>query len=188
LLGLIASSVKTPALPDSQVRLTLLAALSTAEREALCGGMDVSPYLKPTEEFEPIDHMVAVGQLIGSFRIQAGGAGQCFPAGWPSFLEFKMESAIPGRSFAAWQGGLAAHVLYLPCSPGRQMELWWTDEVGTWSETRSIRWRLDPSHPARASAISLDRLPHWSSDRAQRIRVMFRTAGQTTVRAPRLLR
>jgi hypothetical protein len=67
------------------VRPTLLAALTAAEREALCGGMDASPYLRPAAT-EP----VARGRLVGSSRVRTGAeADRYTSSGRPAYLEFR---------------------------------------------------------------------------------------------------
>ena len=187
-LDLLPASPEQPVMAGPRVRPILLAALSPAEREALWGGMDVSPYMKPAENTSE-EVPVAVGRLVGSYRVRAGGAGRCRSAGWPSYLEFEITNSAPEAASQRSQEGLLARALCVPGgASGPLIEVWWAAREDDWSETRSVRWRPDPARPALGWAVPLDRLPHWSPINARLIRFMFRTAGPTTVGEPRFLR
>ena len=150
--------------------------------------MDVSPYLKPAE-YTPQEVPVAIGRLVGSYRVRPGQAGRCRPAGWPSYLEFEIANSTPGAASRRPQEDLSARALCVPGgASGPLMEVWWAASKDDWSETRSVRWRPDPARPAQGWAVPLDRLPHWNPVEARLIRFMFRTAGPTTVGEPRFLR
>jgi hypothetical protein len=180
-LTMLAASVPTSGLPDDRVRPTLLAALALSEREALCGGMDASPYLRPASESSRADTM-AVGRFVGAFGVCQIGPGDRFLARGPAYLEFQMSDSTHRDSIAD------ARMLCVPgFDPEGKIEVWWTGEGARWSETRSVRWQPVSEGPTGQWAIPLDRLPHWSPSRASRIRVVVRSVGTVAVRAPRLL-
>src|SRR5262249_5465366 len=97
-LVLLPNTVATPRIPDDLVRSTLLAELSEAEREALCGGMDASRYLRPARA-PNAGEVLAIGQQVEAFRIQpATESGKFVSEGWPAYLEYRMPSqAEPAR-------------------------------------------------------------------------------------------
>jgi hypothetical protein len=179
-LAMLPETVEAPGMPDDRVRSTLLASLTASEREALCGGMDASPYLRPAEA-DP----VAIGRLVGRFRVEPGGTPDRYVSpGRPAYLEFQMADAATPQDPGTGRGALA---LCLPTAGGA-LEVWWRGDVGGWSETRSVRWQAPPTGSTRDWAVPLDRLPHCDPARVRRIRVFVRTAGPVTVGAPRLLR
>jgi hypothetical protein len=179
-LELLATSVAHPGLPDDRVRPTLLAALTPAEREGLCGGLNASPLLRAAPP-PAGSEVVSLGPPVGSFRIrEAGSADWYLAAGWPSFLEYRVAPEV--------EAGRARGLILPGGAPGEERELWWTDEAGRWSGTRSIWWRLDPARPTGAVAIPLARLPHWSAARVCRIRVFFHAEGRVAAGSPRLIR
>jgi hypothetical protein len=185
-LGLLPPSVEASGVPDREVRRTLLASLSLADREALWGGMDVSPYLRPAADLR--SHPGVAGRLVGASRVRILGEGRCRPMGWPSYLEFEMPDRVddPDGASPVDPAGPSLHV---PGGvPGRLTEVWWTGVDGDWSEARSVRWKSDPEAPSRAYDLSLAHLPHLDPAHVRRVRIMFRTAGQAAIDAPRLLR
>jgi hypothetical protein len=182
-LMMLAPTVEAPRVAGPLVRPTLLAALPPADREALFGGMDASAYLRPAA-VQPGAETVAVGRLVGSFRVRAAGPDGPFESeGWPAYLEFEMSnfrSEIPGAG---------AHVLSLPGgATGQEMEVWWAPAGGRWSEARSIHLRPDPRRSAAAWTVPLDTLPHWDPERARRLRVLFHMPGPIAAGTPKLLR
>jgi hypothetical protein len=185
-LVMLAATVDRPGLPDALVRPTLLAALTPAQREALCGGMDASPYLRPTGA--PEAAAVAVGQLTDAWNFRKTGAeGHYVSEGRPSYLEYQWtgcQGVSPDRARAS------ARFLCITTSAvqDKAMEVWWSDGAGRWSQTRSVRWKPDPAQPEQPLALPLDRLPHWNPAAASRIRLIFRVSGPVVVGAPRLLR
>ena len=182
-LSMLASSVAVPRVPDAQVRPVLVAALTPAEREALCGGMDASPFLRPSRRYAETAP-AAVGHLVRSRQFRPGGLqGRFVAAGAPAVLEFQMVSA-------EGSAGAGARALCIPgvATAQRALEVWWTDDQAAWSETRSLRWRTDPGRPDQDWAVPLDRLPHWDPSRVRWIRLVARAHGPRTVGTPRLLR
>jgi hypothetical protein len=183
-LIMLADTVAVPRMADERVRPALLSALTPARREALCGGMDASPYLQPAGDVD--ERSLAVGRLVGTLRVRRSGAvGHYDVSGSPSFLEYDLPApACPGETDPG------ARFLYVPIdADGKTMEIWWSDRDDRWSETRSIRWRPDPARPAGYQSVPLDKLPHWSPEGARHIRLMFRAKGAVAIEAPpRLLR
>lgn len=173
-LMLLGPTADVPRVANDRVRSTLLPLLSLADREALWGGMDASPYLQAPGPgaAEP----VAVARPRRAYRVQpAGDPGHFLAAGWPAFLEY----SLPASDMASALG-LPVHLE----SPDTEVEFWWTDADGHWSTTRRIRWQPDPDR----WALPLDRLPHWGASHARRVRLAFPEAGRVAVEAPRLLR
>ncbi|HWE37151.1 MAG TPA: hypothetical protein VG406_11345 [Isosphaeraceae bacterium] len=182
-LDLLPRTVPTPSVPDADVRRILLESMGQADREAVCGGMDASPYLNPDQLFVE-DLVVAVGRRVPPTdawnHIRAAGPGRYTTDGWPSHVEFELV-APTGRAddarFLCIPGG----------SPGQWMEVWWAGPAGAWSESRSIRWRPDPAREAAAWSLDLARLPHWRTDDVRRLRVFFRKPGTYPLGEPRLI-
>jgi hypothetical protein len=195
-LEMLARTVDTSNYPDSRVRPDLLAALTTAEREALCGGMDASRHLQRIVDVGDLDH-ATIGQLVGSFRVTALEPGRWITSGWPSYLEFAVPATTgPGR-VATSASPAQIRAIGLPMDmPGALIEVWWRGDHDRWSETRSVRCRLAASQSGQGQgqgkdegwAIPTDRLPHWESDRARHLRLFFRTPGVVAAGAPRLIR
>ncbi len=185
-LMMLAETVPAPTLPNDQVRPTLLAALSPDEREALCGGMDVSPHLRAAGEFAGARN-VAVGRLVEAYRARPEGPpGHYVAAGGPAFWEFALSPPTAGTG-----RGAEPRVLCVPgVVSGGTVELWWADDSEAWSESRSVRWQPDPAHPVGETAVLLERLPHWGRSPSRRVRVIVRSEGPVGVelKSPRLLR
>lgn len=182
-LEMLAGSETPAKYTNPQARVLLLAALTPGEREALCGGMDASPYLRPIASRDD-QGPASSGHLKGTYRVTAVGAGRWLTTGWPSFLEFDLpaigESSDPPTPIRA---------IGLPIDmPGASVEVWWRGDHDRWSETRSVHCRLEPSQTGRGWALPTDRLPHWRPARSRHLRLFFRTPGIVAVGAPRLLR
>jgi hypothetical protein len=183
-LTMLAESVPTPGLPDDRVRPRLLAALSLAEREALCGGMAAAPYLRPASESSETGAM-SVGRFVGALGNCQVGPGDRYLARGPAYLEFQMNDSTHRDHDSIAD----PRMLCIPgFDPEGKLEVWWTGEGARWSETRSLRWQPVSEGPTGQWAIPLDRLPHWSPSRADRIRLVVRSVGTVAVKAPRLLR
>lgn len=179
-LKMLPETVEVSGMPDPLVRPTLLTALSAAEREALCGGIDASPHLRPAST-----EAVAVGRLVDTYHVRPGGAPDRYVSlGRPAFLEYQFFEASPPPDHAE---GQRARALCVPVAGG-PLEIWWTGAAGQWSETRSVRWQAAASGLPRDWAVPLDRLPHWNTADVRRVRVFVRMAGPFSVGAPRLLR
>jgi len=177
-LMMLPPGVESPRLPDALVRPTLLASLSMADREGLCGGLDTSAHLRPVAEFAA-GRTPAVGELVGSFRIRgATPGGRAVSEGGPAYREY----LLPPDS-----GPAGALVVPAP-DPAQTIELWWADRRGRWSETRSARVHSEAPHPPAEWAIPLEWLPHWDPAASRRIRLMYREPGPVAAGTPRLVR
>jgi hypothetical protein len=181
-LDLLPQTVASPTVPDGDVRRILLESMDRSDREAVCGGMDASPYLNPEGDIDG-PRVVAVGRRVSTKdpwnRIRDAGPGRYATDGWPSHVEFELE--VPEDRVADVRS------LCIPGgSPGEWMDVWWAGPGGDWSETRSIRWRIDPPRKAAAWSLDLDRLPHWRTADVRRLRVFFRKAGTYALGEPRL--
>jgi hypothetical protein len=157
-------------IPDERVRSTLLDRLCLADREAICGGMDATRYLRPAHEF-PAE--VAVGRLTRSAR-GLGGRSPRFLV--PAFQEYELVATA----------SQPARAVLVPASRGGTLELWWADRRGPWSPRRSLRWTNTGDE--EAVALPLEHLPHWEATRARRLRVVLRRPGQVALGTPRLAR
>ena len=183
-LAMLPETVETPGIADAQVRSVLLAALTPADRESLCGGMDASRYLVPLDpDRAAIPESVSVGHLVASNQAERVGADCYRVRGWWACLEYELDE-VPGPS--------ADHppARYLQV-PGKGMsnimEVWWTGKGQPWSPGRSLLWFTDREGPDQAWAVPLDQLPHWNTPPA-RLRVVFHAPGVVTLGPPRLLR
>ncbi|MFO0891902.1 MAG: hypothetical protein U0790_22550 [Isosphaeraceae bacterium] len=181
-LEMLADSVPEPGSPDVPIRGRLLDALSAADREALCGAMDASPYLARPGDLTGAE-VVATSRLVRSFGAVPQGDGRWLARHRPSSLDFRW--SVDGSPDALAR---AKFLSLQDIGAGDRVEIWWTWEGGGWSETRSIR--LGPGSGAQrpADALRLDRLPHWSPARAGQVRVVVRSDRPVIVKAPRLLR
>ena len=177
-LMMLPAAAPTAKVANGEVRARLLSALTTREREALCGGMDVSPLLKSPGDLDATDP-VAPAPMVRAFEMTPRGADRWDAKGWASFLEYDL-SAIPAKDRAS------ARMLAVPT--GGPVEIWWSDGQQKWSEGRSIRWWPAPSEGVTERAIPLDRLPHWDKAKALRVRIAPRRRGPIIAGAPRLLR
>ena len=152
-LRMLATSVPTSGRADDRVRPTLLAALSLSEREALCGGMAASPYLRPASESSRGDAK-AIGRFLGALGECRVGPGDRFLARGPAQLEFQMSDPAHQDSIAD------ARMLCVPgFDPEGKLEVWWTGDGAKWSETRSVRWQPASEGPSGQWAISLEGAP-----------------------------
>jgi hypothetical protein len=182
-LDLLPQTVPSPTVPDGDVRRILLDSMDQGDREAVCGGMDASPYFRPEEDVDA-PRVVAVGRRVSAKdpwnHVRDADPGRYATDGWPSHVEFEVDvpedRADEVRSLVI-PGG----------SPGEWMDVWWAGPGGTWSEARSIRWRPEASRKAAAWSLDLTRLPHWRTADVRRLRVFFRKAGTYPLGEPRLL-
>ena len=174
-LGMMATGALSSRVRDEDVRPILLASLSLREREALFGGLDASPFLQPDDGPRLDDAAPVQG-----FGVEPGADPTGLPVAerGPAFLEYRLVEA------PATEG--SGPLLVLPgTAPGRSLELWWGEENGGWSEARSLRWTMPlKGDPADAWAVPLERLPHFDPTRANRVRVIARTAGPLTAGGP----
>jgi hypothetical protein len=174
-------AVKSP-IPSEQVRAKLLASLTAAEREALCGGMDATKYLRPISASGELES-VAVGSLVASYQMRPSAQAGRYEA-WrgPAYLEYRLETP-PARA--------TAHELELcwdAAGKDQSVELWWASDGGKWSETRRVLLKADPTPRGSKWAIPLDRIPHLDAAHTRRYRVLLRKPGVIALEAPRLLR
>jgi hypothetical protein len=185
--------VSGPARSDTQVHQLLLKQLSMTERQALWGGLDVSRYLKSTEDLAGADsNCMAVGRLVEtdhtySVRLPYGmGMRRYTMTGWPAYVDFELTP--PESSNQADTGAGAPRFLCLPCGPSPEpLELWWAHGGADWSPLRCVRFRPDARESPREWALPLDQIPHWDPADAGRIRIRF-VAGPVAIGEPRLLR
>jgi hypothetical protein len=188
-LAMLPESVRSPVLPDAVIRRTILDALTPAEREALWGGMDASPFIKPAATLGSGNSAVAVGRLVGFSGIRENAQGQYVTTGRPSYVEFELPVEASQYASATAVHHAKAPTLCLPRDYAScRMEVWWAEQDAKWSETRSVRWRPDPEEPSRDLAVSLDHLPHWNADKVRRMRLVFRSSASIAIGPPRLIR
>jgi hypothetical protein len=166
--------------PAATVRTMLLADLSLTEREALCGGMDASPYLAPARELAGDQaNALGVGRLVRTFHVcPTRIAGEYLCQRVPAYLEYHLLSEAGQAHFLCVPRGVSS----------KAWEVWWTDSTGRWVETRSIRYRIGPTRSGQDWALPLDRLPHWGPSTARQIRIVLPCEGSVAVGVPRLLR
>ena len=179
-LTMIAPGPAQSLIADACVKSTLLAALSFEERQSICGGMDASPYLRPVANAAGV---VAVGRLVKTYRVIEKSPGRYETPGYPAFAEYVIEGSPTSAARA---------IGFTGAKPGEWIEFWWRGDQSPWSETRSIRLRPPPPPELAAAVTSLrlprDCLPHWNPAEASRFRVLYHTAGEVALEAPRLLR
>lgn len=172
-LMLMPKTVPGSRVADSEVRSKLLDSIKTADREYLFGGMDVSPYLVNTE---PLAKTSESGRFVSAFEMKAARSSEVWDAsGWASYLEYEF---TPDRSKSS----------ALALSVSGPVELWWSSDGRSWSEARSIRWKVARSGELVDRAIPLHAIPHWNGSNVRRVRIAPREAGSIAVGVPRLLR
>ncbi len=169
-LVLMPKTVESSRLPDREVRPLLLASINANDREYLFGGMDVSRYLVVTHA-QPSE----TGRFVNAFDMKAAGSPDLWNAnGWASYLEYEFTpSDVKAGSLALSVNG--------------PVEIWWSPDGRSWSESKSIRWRVARSGEIVDRSIPLDALPHWDGSKVRRVRIAPREAGLIAIGAPRLL-
>jgi hypothetical protein len=180
-LGMLADSVKTPLLTAEEARRTLLSGLSLSDREALCGGMEVTPLLRPISPSQG-DGSVDICRLVGESGFSALGPRSWLTRQRRAFLEFELNNPPirPAPGPARW--------LCVPVSDAvKRIEVWWGDGLGPWSEARSVHWR--PGHQGPSwPAVPLEQIPHWTARAPDHIRIVVQADHAIMVETPRLLR
>jgi hypothetical protein len=176
-LQMLPRTVDRSEVPDLSVRERLLAALSTEDREGVCGGMDATPHLEPLESSLRFT-ACAEGRLVDSLRVEPSGRpGEFVCSGWPSYLEFDLPQSASARA------------LRLPtCPPGTSIELWWKTPSQKWSAARSARIETIANQSQQPSVLPLAALPHWTPRASIRIRLLFHDKGLVAIGDPRFLR
>lgn len=166
---------------DDLVESRLLGALSPADREELCGGLDVTGRWR---DAGPMDRAAPL-RLVRSIHTRPAGdpVGDAMPyevAGGPAYLEYEVdpETARDAHRLAVEVSADEA------CGP---VELWWSASPKDWSRGRSIGWSPD-SGPPTFRSIDLGDLPHWDPSRAHRLRLVVRRPGRVAIAPPRLVR
>jgi hypothetical protein len=180
-LAMLPDVVSSPSLGEDDARATLISSLSDADREALCGGFDATEFVQapPLQTGEPL----AVGRFVSAAGFTSSGAGRWRAERGPAYLEFSLahdaggSEAQPARWLCIRESGSATRI-----------EMWWSASRGLWTESRSVHWRPLAERAVKVTPIPLDRLPHWSQDRASRVRFIVRSSGPVTLESPRLLR
>jgi hypothetical protein len=180
-IGMIPEAAADETMPDDRVRPTILAALDVADIEALCGGMDATPYLRPAGPADERSSVTTAGVLAASSGIRPEGVpGETYRStGEGSFLEYRFRSPDP-----------AARALWLAADTTRlrgPISVFWAGEDGRWSVMSSVRWR-GAGGTAKAAMLPLDRVPHWNKGRVTRIRIVIGEPGVFAVGTPRLIR
>ncbi len=167
------STFKNPSL----IKSTLLSLLTTDERRCLCGTMDATPYLRA--EAVPMTP-VSQSHQVALYRVREVGEGRYLASGWPSFIEFEWTKTEKPDALAL--------ALALALSGSAPVDVWWRGDHERWSETRSLRLRLDPAQSFGPRLLPLAELPHWNPSAMRRIRLLYHEAGPIAVAAPRLVR
>lgn len=180
IIAMMPETARSATMPDNRVRPALLAALSPRDIEALCGGMDATPYLVDASSGgrrpAPAVSAVLTG-LSGVTRVE----GASFRAsGEGSYLEFRFESPVPDACALA----LAIDATSL----SGPIRVSWAGEEGRWTVMRSVRWRGAGGQAHSDSLLPLDRLPHWQGSSITRVRIVVDEAGTIAIGAPRLVR
>lgn len=161
--------------PDDQVRAALFAKLGKDDLASVCGGMDATRFVDPVTS-DPSVTTVAAGRPVDTYRLVDRGAERYETAGYPSFLEYRIEPTVGD-----------AHALELTgATPGGLVDLWWRGEGQRWSETRSVRLRLRPGR--MDSRLDLENLPHWSPADSCRFRLLFHEPGSIALEEVNLVR
>jgi hypothetical protein len=181
-LAMLPDSVEIPSLPDEAARTALKTALSLAEREALCGGMDVSQFVQAMGE-PPVSETIATGRLLDGRGFAPIGAGCWRAERGPAFLDFVLADAVDRSPLrpARWL-----------CVPGsgsaEKIDVWWSDLPGHWSEARSVHWQAASGRASKECVVPLDSLPHWTPIRSIHLRIVVRSDQPVTLEPPRFLR
>ena len=179
IFGLLPDGVVAAAMPAEQIRATLLADLTPAERGAVFAGMDASAYLVRAEDFAAQD-APRIGRLTDTVRLRlAGGEGQFHALGRRASLNYE---------FPAAQAPPAA--LRLPCiCASAAFQVWWTGPAGDWSSSRSVTVSPPGAGGREDRVLLLGRLPHWGQTDGRRVRIVFSEPGDVAIAgAPSLLR
>ena len=156
-IGMIPETASGPSTIGDGARPLILAALAPDDREALCGGMDVSPYLRPAASMTDAPASTTDGVLTGLTGVTRLDAGTYRSTTQGSFLEYQFEPAkTPPRAIALRVDTTQLH------SP---LTVSWTDDPRGWSALHSVSWRSPASDPQAAAVLPLESLPHWNKAR-----------------------
>jgi len=177
-LTMIAPAGGDGTLSPKTVRAEALTQLSSAEREALWGGMNATGQASRQSGTDS-ETCLAEGRLDGVHRISPPLSE--IPEG-PSYLEFvtNLPDADGREPRTLLLGGLPASGM---------VEIWWNRRDGRWREGRSIR--LDTAALAQGSdpvTIPLQALPHWNPRNAERLRIRLQGPGRIGLIAPKFYR
>ncbi|WP_148593132.1 hypothetical protein [Aquisphaera giovannonii] len=174
ILDMIPASPSSGRAPAEVLRI-VLDSLAPRDLESLLGGMDATALLA----FEPAPlegRTIARGNLIASVGVRAEGPARWRAGAHRALLDFQLDRSAEGT---------ARHLCIPGLDPAHEVELWWAGDREPWTEARSIRWAAGAPG---ATAIPLDRVPHWSAGHAHRVRLVVKSDGPIVVEAPRLLR
>ncbi len=177
-IAMMPETARSSTLSDDAVRPALLAALDPRDIEALCGGMDATPYLVEAEAGgRRTGTAAALIGLSGVTRVE----GASFRAsGEGSYLEFRFDA--PVADARALELAIDATSLSGP------IRVSWAGEEGRWTVMRSVRWRGAGGRAHSDSLLPLDRVPHWQGSSITRVRIVVDEAGTFALGAPRLVR
>jgi hypothetical protein len=179
-LAMLPDPSRVVKLAGASVRSVVLNELTLSEREALCGEMDASAYVRPTDDSGARPRQAAaVGKLVGASE-------------WPPHADRSEAPALPGIGYVEYQfqsSGLPAQVLSFTAGlKANRLLISWTDAKGRWSPSRSAHITLKTSQHPQGWMLPLDRLPHWGQAPSRRIRICTRSDGPLIITDLRLLR
>ncbi len=178
IIGMIPETASVETMPEARVRPTILSALDPVDIEAICGGMDATPYLRPADPYDERSSMAGVlTEASGMSRVD----GETYrSAGEGSFLEYRFRSPDP-----------AARALRLEVDTTRlraPIRVCWAGDDGRWTVMRSFRWRGAGGKANAAAVLPLEYIPHWDKGCVTRIRIVVDGLAEIAMGTPRLVR
>ncbi len=179
-IAMMPETARVATMPYDHVRPTILSRLDPRDIEALCGGMDATPYLVPADAAKGPQPPSSVAELVASSGMRRLEDGTYRSSGEGSYLEYRFAAPVP--SARALELAIDATKTKL----SGPIRVSWAGEEGRWTVMRSVRWRSAGGQPQRDSLLPLDRLPHWDRSRVTRIRIVVDEANTIAVASPRL--
>lgn len=179
-IAMMPETARSAAMPDDRVHSALLASLDPRDVEALCGGMDATPYLIDATASSPRLTSSSAAILTGLSGVACIN-GETFRATHEgSYLEYRFDAPVPEARYLE----LAIDATRL----NGPIRVSWAGEEGRWTVMRSVRWRGARGRAHSDSLLPVDRLPHWQGSRITRVRVVVERPGTFALGAPRLVR